>query len=130
MAKVSVKNKGEEITPLGTIVKIDGKEIPKVRSIDFHVSKDEIPCFTIETMCVPDIEMQGRCDFRFDVETVKQACEVLKREFRTNIDFYNAFVASIESALRESTIVWEEWEYEEIAKKIADRIIGDESTSR
>ena len=127
MAKVSVKNKGEEITPRGTIIEIDGKIIPKVRSLDFHVSTDKMPCFTIETMGVTDIEMQNRCDFRFDVETVKQACEVLKREFRTNRDFYNAFVASIESALRESTIVWEELEYEETSKKIADRIIGNET---
>jgi hypothetical protein len=127
MAKVSVKNKSEEITPCGTIVEIDGKEIPKVRSVDFHVSTDEIPCFTFETIGMPDIEIQSRCDFRFDVTTVEQACEVLKREFRTNRDFYNAFVASIESALRESAIVWEEWEYEETAKKIADRIIGNET---
>ena len=130
MAKISVKNKSEEIMPRGTIVEIDGKIIPKVRSLDFHVSADEIPCFTIETIGMPDIEMQSRCDFRFDVTTVEQACEVLKREFRTNRDFYNAFVASIESALRESTIAWEEWEYLETAKKIADRIIGNESESR
>lgn len=130
MAKVSVKNKSEEIMSLGTIVEIDGKIIHKVRSVDFHVSVDEIPSFTIETFGMPDIEMQGRCDFRFDAETVQQACEVLKTEFRKNRDFYNAFVASIESALRESAIVWEEWEYEETSKKIADRIIKNESTSR
>lgn len=129
MAKVSVKNISEEITSYGTIVEIDGKIIPKVCSIDFHVSKDEIPCFTIETIGVPDIEMGCRCDFRFDVETVKQACEVLKREFRTNRDFYDAFVASIESTLRESMLILKEWECEETAKKIADRIIGNESTS-
>jgi len=78
MAKVSVKNKNEEITPYGTIVEIDGKAIPRVRSLYFHVSTDEVPCFTIETIGAPDIEMQGRCDFRFDVTTVHQACKVLK----------------------------------------------------
>lgn len=127
MAKVCVKNKGEGITPLGTIVEIDGKEIPKLRSIDFHVSKDEIPCFTIETIGMPDIEMEGRCDFRFDVETIQQACVILKTVMKIDLLIYNALVASIESALRESTIVWEEWEYEETAKKIADRIIGNET---
>lgn len=127
MAKVSVKNKNEEIAPYGTIVEIDGKIIPKVQSVDFHVSVDEIPCFTIETMGMPDIEMQCRCDFRFDVTTVEQACEVLKREFRTNRDFYNDFVASIESTLRGSMIILKNLEYEETAKKIADRIIGNET---
>lgn len=127
MAKVSVKNKNEEIIPRGTIVEIDGKIIPKVRSVDFHVSVDEMPSFTIETIGMPDIEMQGRCDFRFDVTTVNQAWEVLKTAMKKDLFIYNAIVIIIESALRESTIVWEEWEYEETAKKIADRIIGNET---
>lgn len=122
MAKVSVKN--ENYQSYGTRVEIDGEPLLKVRSVDFHVSTEEIPCFTIETIGMPDIEMQGRCDFKFDVETIQQACKVLIQTLKTNEEFYDAFAASIESALRESTIVWEEWEYTETAKKIANRIIG------
>ena len=55
---------------------------------------------------------------------IQQACKVLINALQTNHEFYNAFVASIESALRESTIALEEWEYTETAKKITDRIIG------
>lgn len=126
MAKISVKN--EHFNCIGTKVEIDGKKIDRVKSVDFSVAVDEIPQFTIGMFAMPDIEMQGRCDFGFDVETIQQACKVLVQTLKTNEEFYNAFVASIESALRESTIVWEEWEYTETAKKIADRIIGNETT--
>ena len=65
-----------------------------------------------------------------EISSLQDACRVVVTSLKTNEEFYKAFVASIESALRESTIVWEEWEYTETAKKIADRIIGNESTSR
>lgn len=48
----------------------------------------------------------------------------MRNVFISNEECYEALVASIESSLRESTIVWEEWEYTETAKKVADRIIG------
>lgn len=65
-----------------------------------------------------------------EISSLQDACRVVVTSLKTNDEFYTAFVASIESALRESAIVWEEWEYTETAKKIADRIIGNESTSR
>ncbi len=58
--------------------------------------------------------------------TIQQACKILTQALTTDNDFYNCFVASIESALQESTVVWEEWECNETARKIADRIIGNE----
>lgn len=61
------------------------------------------------------------------LERIQSACRTLIMAFKCDKELYNALVASIESALRESTIVWEEWEYEETAKKIADRIIGNET---
>ena len=61
---------------------------------------------------------------KINTEDIQHACKVITHALQTDNDFYDAFVASIESALRESTIVWEEWEYTETAKKIADRLIG------
>ena len=58
--------------------------------------------------------------------SITEATKILRHAFLTDNDLYNGLVASIESALRESTIVWEEWEYTETAKKIADRIVGIE----
>lgn len=59
-----------------------------------------------------------------EISSLQDACRVVVTSLKTNEEFYNAFVASIESALRETTIVWEDWEYTETAKKIANRIIG------
>ena len=59
-----------------------------------------------------------------EITSLQDARKVVLTSLQTNEEFYNAFVASIESALRESTIVWEDWEYTETAKKILDRIIG------
>ena len=125
MAKITIKTdyKSKVAEPQVTI---DGNKLPFVKSVKFDVSMGTVPIFIFETIGIPDIDMQGRCDFRFDVETIQQACKVLTHTLQTDEDFYNAFVASIESALRESTIVWEEWEYTETAKKIADRLIGKE----
>ncbi len=55
---------------------------------------------------------------------IQHAFSIVRNVFIVNKDCYEALVASIESSLRESTIVWEEWEYTETAKKVADRIIG------
>ena len=55
---------------------------------------------------------------------IYQAFSIVRNVFIANKECYEALVASIESSLRESTVVWEEWEYTETAKKIADRIIG------
>ena len=123
MSKITVKADYENKNT-NPQVTIDENKLPFVKSVKFDVSTETIPTFTFETIGIPYIDMQGRCDFRFSVDTIQQACKVLTHTLQTNEEFYNAFVASIESGLRESTIVWEEWEYTEIAKKIADRIIG------
>ena len=55
---------------------------------------------------------------------INHAFSIVRNIFVADKDMYDALVTSIESSLRESTIVWEEWEYTETAKKVADRIIG------
>ena len=126
MAKVTIKTDYDNKNT-NPQVTIDGNKLPFVKSVKFDVSTETIPTFTIETIGIPDIEMQGRCDFRFDVDTIQQACKVLIQTLKTNDEFYNAFVSSIESALRESMLILKEWECTETAKKIADRIIGNET---
>lgn len=59
-----------------------------------------------------------------EISSLQDACRIVVTFLKTNEDFYDAFVASIESALRESMLILKEWEYTETAKKIADRIIG------
>lgn len=59
-----------------------------------------------------------------EISSLQDACRIVVTSLKTNEEFYNAFVASIESALRESMLILKEWECTETAKKIADRIIG------
>lgn len=43
----------------GTKCAVDEKEIPRVKSVDFHVAVDEVPTFEFEMLGLPDIEMVG-----------------------------------------------------------------------
>ena len=56
---------------------------------------------------------------------IAQAARMIDLAYQCDKSFRTAAIKSVESALRETTIVWEEWEYEEAAEKIADRIFGD-----
>jgi len=121
MAKVTINYDNKNTNPQVTI---DGNKLPFVKTVKFDVSTETIPTFTIETIGIPDIDMQGRCDFRFSVDTIQQACKVLCETLQKDEMFHNVLLDNIEDVLRNSTVVWEEWEYREIANKILDRIIG------
>lgn len=122
MTRVKIINKN----PGGAIhTFVDGEELNGIRAINFDVeAKDRNPKFEIEIQGIPDIDLDGRIDFPFSPRTVEEAAKVLRHTLITNNDLYNGLVASIESAIRESTVVWEEWEYTETARRIADRIVG------
>lgn len=108
----------------GTECYINDKKISKVKTVDFHVAVDEMPVFTFETDGCPDIEMSGVVLFKFTPKTVWDAVNVLQHEFKTQPESYKAFVASIESTLKE--IPEEEiWAYD-AAEMIANRILGIE----
>ena len=62
--------------------------------------------------------MEEEIDFK-----IQQAFSIVRNIFIADKEMYDLLVACIESALRESTI---EREYSGIAKKIADRIIGND----
>lgn len=109
--------------PIGTECYIDNQKIRYVRSIDFHVSVDEIPIFEFETEGLPDIDMGGKVLFSFTPETVQEAAIVLRDEFMHNLESRQALIASIESVLREES---SEYLVNGLAKKIADRIVGRE----
>ena len=107
---------------LGTECCMDGKKIPNVRSVDFHVALDEVPQFTFEILGLPEIDMPGTVQFRFTPETVQQAAAVLKHEFETNKKSRFALYDSVRSVLDESDI--ERPLINMLAVKIGNRIIG------
>lgn len=47
MSRIKVVNPNESW--MGTEYYIDGKKINNVRSVDFRVAVDEVPCFAFET---------------------------------------------------------------------------------
>lgn len=101
MSRIKVVNPNESW--MGTEYYIDGKKINNVRSVDFRVAVDEVPCFAFETIGLPDIDMAGDIGFRFAPETVKQAVVVLRKELISNRDLRDAFLKSMLSAY---DLVW------------------------
>lgn len=53
---------------------------------------------------------------------ISESAQEIRLAIINNKDLYEAFVASVESALREIIVVWEE-EYHDIATRVTDRII-------
>lgn len=104
---------------------IDDIEISnKATSIQFELNAGEVPTFTFETVGIPGIEIDNAdIRFRFTPETIEDAAKVICHSFSLDRELYDAFVASIESALREMPPRIDRWR---AAKRIADRIIGRE----
>ena len=96
--RVKVVNPNESW--LGTEYFIDGNKVNNVRSVDFRVAVDEVPCFTFETLGLPEIDMAGNVQFSFTPETVRQVAVVLKHEFETNEKSRYALYDSVRSVLK------------------------------
>lgn len=121
MHKVSIKNKtGDSYFP--TCIFIDKHPIKAV-SVNFNQSVDTVPTCEIEIRALPDIEALADIQFRFTPQTIQEATKILRHSIMMDKDLYNAFIASIASALKEipaGTGLYD------AAKAVADRIIGDE----
>lgn len=101
----------------------DGKQLTRVRSIDFNVEADTLPELTVEIG--GGIDFDGMADIHFDYSphTIKEACKILREELLKHEDLYRAFSASIYSALNdipEGTFI------DEMPGIILSRIIGEE----
>lgn len=111
----------------GTKYVIDEKEIPRVKSVDFHVAVDEVPTFEFEMFGLPDIEMVGDIQFRFAPESVTDAVAILRHELLTHGEVYRGFKASLKSALERYNYCGLPFEPEDdVARKILDFMIGEE----
>ena len=101
----------------------DGKQLTRVRSIDFNVDADTLPELTVEI--VGGIDFDGMADIHFDYSpyTVKEACKILRDELLKHGDLYDGFVASIYSALKD---IPGETRIEDMPQLIMDGIIGED----
>lgn len=104
---------------------IDDIEISnKTTSVQFEQNAGEVPIFTFETIGFPNIEVDNaNIRFRFTPETISDSVKVIRHTYEIDEDFRNAFVASIESAIRELP---PKINRECATMRIADRIIGRE----
>ena len=126
MTTVRIKNE-KPYDWLGTKCFIDGNEIPRVKSVDFHVAVDEVPIFNFEMMGAPDIEAECLAQISFTSQSITDAISVLRHELLQHGEIYHGFKASLKSAL-------EHYNYggvplepeEEIAEKILNFMIGEE----
>lgn len=121
MNRVEIKNPNESWS--GTKCIIDGKDIPNVISVDFHVGVEEIPEFTFNTVGIPDIDVMGRVEIKPSPTNINEACRIVANELKKHGEFYDTFVASVRSSILE---VPEDILINELAEKIVKRISGEE----
>lgn len=111
----------------GTKCFIDGKEVPRVKSVNFHTAVDEIPVVKFEMMEVPDIEMECLAQISATSQSITDAISVLRHELLQHGEIYNGFKASLKSALESYNYCGMPFEpEEEIAEKILNFLIGEE----
>lgn len=110
-----------------THVFIGDKEISGITTgIQFEQYAGKVPTFTFETVGLPDIEIDNAdIRFRFTPETIEDAAKVIRHSFSSDKVLYDAFVASIESAIYDDGTVCDISDQHELALEIANRIIGD-----
>ena len=124
LANVKIEQ-NEEKRPYFRVYK-DGQEITMVRHIDANFDVDEIPTVNVEI--VGGFDFEGMADIHFDYspQTVKEACKILREQLFRHGDLYMAFLASIESSLREQKATALPFQPErDIADKVLKRIIGE-----
>lgn len=111
----------------GTECFIDGKPIPRVKSVDFHVSVDEVPIFNFELMAAPDIELECLAQISVSSQSITDAISVLRHELLQHGEIYQGFKSSLKSALEIYSTCGLPFEpEEETAEKILDFMIGEE----
>lgn len=110
----------------GTQYFIDGNEVPRVKSVDFHVSVDEFPIFNFEMMSAPDIEMECLAQISFTSQSITDAISVLRHELLQHGEIYHGFKASLKSALEHCNCCGLPFEpKDDVARKILDFMIGE-----
>jgi hypothetical protein len=111
----------------GTQCFINGTEINRVISADFHVAVNELPTSVFELMALPDIEMESEVKFSYTPQSVEDAVRIMRHELLTHGEVYNGFKASLKTAIEKYCTCGLPFEpEEETAGKILDFMIGEE----
>lgn len=121
MHKVKVYTKNDK-DYIPTYVEIDGKRM-KCSGIEYTQYVGEVPQCVLETPCVPDLDILANLQFQFTPKTIAEASNVIRHTLLTDEFSYTSLIASIYSALKEAN---PKDGLKDVAKAIADRIIGEE----
>lgn len=107
-----------------TEIYVGDSKLNQVTSASYYQDCSTAPCFEFETAGFPDIAINNAdIQFQFTPQTIQEATKVLCHSLIKDATLYGAFCKSIESALKEiptGTGLYD------VAKSIADRIIGEE----
>lgn len=104
----------------------DGIEITRVRHVDANFDVEEVPTVNVEIAGGCDFEGMADIHFDYSPQTVKEACKILREELFKHGDLYMAFLASIESSLKEQKVTALPFQPKsEIAENILKRITGE-----
>ena len=102
---------------------IDNKRLEKVTSYSLQQLPGEPAELEVSVYGVPQIIAHGTVKVSIDVQSIQDACAVLRRKLIDDREFYGAFHSCIVGALREMPNGVHE---DKAALMILDRIIGNE----
>ena len=106
---------------------VNGEKLKRVNHIDLNIDVYEVPQVNVGIVGGCDFEGMADINFDYSPNTVKEACKILREELFRHGDLYIAFLASIESSLREQKVTALPFQPErDIADKILQRIIGED----
>lgn len=103
-------------------IKVNNVEVP-CKEIEFHAAVNEIPRVTMQLPVTKGLFGDLFCQtfFSFDEQTLQSSNAVLRNELLRKGDYYNGFLSSIESVLKDREVGTN---IHELAVDIVDRLIG------
>ena len=102
---------------------VNGEKLKRVNHIDLNIDVDEAP--QVNVGIVGGCDFEGMADIHFDYSpyTVKEACKILRDELLKNVELYNGFISSIQTAIEEAPNYIKN---RELAERILKRIIWED----
>ena len=118
-----VKVYHEEGNVIPTHVIVDGEPI-RCKRVVFNQGVDELPEVMLLLNSLVDIDSPDtKVTLGFVPAFLEDAAKMVRHELLLREDFYNGFLSSIESSLRENL---DRTDIHKIAVDVLDRIMGDE----
>lgn len=121
-----VRIESNDSKQFGTKVFVDDHRVEKLEGVNFSFAWDSIPEITISTRGVPDIDVLADVKLDPSPQNVQVACQIVVNELEKCGDFYDAFVASINSVLSQGIQCEPPDLMKSKAEQIVNRIIGEE----